>query len=277
MNICTNYAALLDAYVDGELAAGEAERVRTHLETCPDCRAYVDDALAIRAAFPTVEETPVPEGFAESILARLGDAPAPQKKPRRQYWSALAPLAACFAVVLIAGSLVRNRGASGGSSSSSAAPAAASAETYSMDATQESEASAEVSAAGAAQEPATPAEEAEDLSGGSQLMAIASTPESAALDLSGTSEAEEGRDNSSPSQNRAASAETPSDGALLLPQAAEPFLSDYEPTVTEDGRLYTLTAEEYDRLLSALADAGIEAELPSLLSEEPVYLLLPGA
>ena len=108
-------------------------------------------------------------------------------------------------------------------------------------------------------------------------MAIASTPESAALDLSGTSAAEEGRDNSSPSQNRAASAKAPADGALLLPQAAEPFLSDYEPTVTEDGRLYTLTAEGYDRLLSALAEAGIEAELPSPLSEEPVYLLLPGA
>ena len=52
MKCCEEYAALLDPFVDGELTPEEMERVREHLEDCPGCRAYVDDALAIRAGFP---------------------------------------------------------------------------------------------------------------------------------------------------------------------------------------------------------------------------------
>ena len=52
MKYCEEYAALLDLYVDGELSGEEAARVRAHLESCPSCQAYVDGALAIRAAFP---------------------------------------------------------------------------------------------------------------------------------------------------------------------------------------------------------------------------------
>ena len=64
MKYCEDCAALLDLYVDGELSPDDMDRVRAHLETCSGCRAYVDDALAIRAAFPDVEDTEVPTGFA---------------------------------------------------------------------------------------------------------------------------------------------------------------------------------------------------------------------
>ena len=52
MNIHEN-TALLDAFVDGELTSEEMISVQSHLDECPECRAYVDDALAIRASFPT--------------------------------------------------------------------------------------------------------------------------------------------------------------------------------------------------------------------------------
>ena len=48
MNIHEN-TALLDAFVDGELTSEEMISVQSHLDECPECRAYVDDALAIRA------------------------------------------------------------------------------------------------------------------------------------------------------------------------------------------------------------------------------------
>ena len=39
MNICGEYTALLDAFLDGELAPEEMGGVQSHLEACPACRA----------------------------------------------------------------------------------------------------------------------------------------------------------------------------------------------------------------------------------------------
>lgn len=52
MKCCEEYGALLDLYVDGELEPQEALRVRDHLEQCPACQSYVDDAFAIRGGLP---------------------------------------------------------------------------------------------------------------------------------------------------------------------------------------------------------------------------------
>lgn len=105
MKYCGKYAALLDLYVDGELSGEEMERVRDHLAACPGCQAYVDDALAIRAAFPSVEETEVPAGFAGGVMAAIQAAPG---KPANtsNWWKpvwtrTLLPLAACFAIVIL--------------------------------------------------------------------------------------------------------------------------------------------------------------------------------
>ena len=89
------YAALLDAFIDGELPEQEAEAVRAHLAVCADCQGYVSDALTMRDGFPDIEETPVPDGFREAALSAL--------PPRKiTYWkTALLPLAACAAVVLL--------------------------------------------------------------------------------------------------------------------------------------------------------------------------------
>lgn len=118
MTCCEEYAALLDLFVDGELAAEEMTRVRSHLENCPGCRSYVDDALAIRAAFPGTEDTEVPEGFAESVMERIrADAAAGElkdrkerKNSRRRWAGTLTALAACFAVALLVQGVPRDLG-----------------------------------------------------------------------------------------------------------------------------------------------------------------------
>lgn len=121
MKYCDDYAALLDLYVDGELPPAEMAGVQAHLDTCPGCQAYVDDALAIRAAFPHAEDAEVPAGFAEGVMAAIR-AQQPQAAPQKRKLSKiLLPLAACCAIVL----LVRGVGFPGGSKSESPADAAA--------------------------------------------------------------------------------------------------------------------------------------------------------
>lgn len=122
MKICLEYAALLDPFADGELTAEELLRVQNHLENCPACRAYVDDALAIRAAFPDAEDTPVPEGFAESVSAAIRAGAAPQRRTASPWAKTVLPLAACCAIViLLAGSPTLSRSAGGDNSASLAA------------------------------------------------------------------------------------------------------------------------------------------------------------
>ena len=124
MKYCEDFAALLDPFVDGELTPDEMARVQAHLDECPACRAYVDDALAIRAAFPDAEDTELPDGFAESVMARIQAeaalrAEAAQKQKSRPWPKVLASLAACCAIVLLAAPMFS------GDAKTEAAPAAA--------------------------------------------------------------------------------------------------------------------------------------------------------
>lgn len=128
MKYCDDYAALLDLYIDGELSSDEMAAVQAHLDKCPGCRAYVDDILAIRAAFPSVDETEVPVGFAEGVMASIQaqSAASSRKAAQKSRWPRLlVSLAACCAVVL----LVRSIGFPGiASKSESAADTSASIE-----------------------------------------------------------------------------------------------------------------------------------------------------
>ena len=91
--------ALLDAFVDGELTAAEMAEVQAHLAECPGCQAYVDDALAIRADFPTAESTELPADFTDHIMQAV--AKTPQSRPKTQPWGKLAAAAACLALIVL--------------------------------------------------------------------------------------------------------------------------------------------------------------------------------
>lgn len=115
MNIHEN-TALLDAFVDGELTSEEMISVQSHLDECPECRAYVDDALAIRASFPTEDDAELPVDFAETVMKAVAEAPRSRPK-KRQPWGKLAAAAACLAVIV----LMQRGGLTGGSGNTSAA------------------------------------------------------------------------------------------------------------------------------------------------------------
>lgn len=136
MNVCVNYEALLDLYVDGELDAEEMIRVAEHLDCCPACRAYVDGAMLIRAEFPDEESIPLPEGFHTAVMTAVAAQSAPKAKKRRTF-AALAPAAAACLALMVA--------VSGGGSRKESAPAAAPAAVqYSLTADAAAAAPAEI-------------------------------------------------------------------------------------------------------------------------------------
>ena len=99
MNIHEN-TALLDAFVDGELTSEEMISVQAHLDECPECRAYVDDVLVIRASFPTEDDAELPADFAETVMKAVAETPQSRPK-KRQPWGKLAAAAACLAVIVL--------------------------------------------------------------------------------------------------------------------------------------------------------------------------------
>lgn len=103
MKTCEEYMPALSAFADGELNEAEKSALLAHLEQCEACREALSELMLLHAMFEDLPELDAPDGFAERVLARIHeDAPIAKKKPRRR---ALRTLAACAALVLIAGAV----------------------------------------------------------------------------------------------------------------------------------------------------------------------------
>lgn len=88
-------AAVLDAYLDGELTPQTAAQVEAHLAQCPDCRALVEGWMTLRDVLAGQEEAP-PPGFAGRVMEAVARYP---RKPRP--WGKLAAAAACLALIVL--------------------------------------------------------------------------------------------------------------------------------------------------------------------------------
>lgn len=249
MKYCENYAALLDPFVDGELPPEDMARVQAHLETCPGCRAYVDDALAIRAAFPGVEETLVPEGFAEGVMERIRagsrkSGKVVELRSLRRWTGTLAALAACCALVIV----LRWGGAGDMNFYSSSAPADCAAD-------EETALTEGAAASEDLDEPAAAVEGAETY----------------ASDTAGVKEdrkkrADEAREGANlamspmaPAEDKAESGGFANEESVLYLSAGEAgdLVKDFDPAWEEAGeRGYELNAGEYAALLAALGRQG---------------------
>lgn len=276
MKYCEEYAALLDLFVDGELAPEEMERVRAHLAACPGCRAYVDDALAIRAGFPDVEDTEVPEGFAGEIMERIREDAGKsakivelRRRSLRRWAGTLGALAACCALAV----LVRtgSGGLSGGSDSASMVTASSGGApaSYAMDTAgaEESAENGEIAPQTAMEAVEVPAEAAEAEEGARQTGGQAETRMTAAYRGgadAGALEKEDGfsADNSLPAaaspagtmpESVSGAAGDTAAALYLTAEEAGDLLSGYTAAwenAVEWG--YELNGEEYRALLEAL-------------------------
>lgn len=286
MKYCEEYAALLDLFVDGELPPEEMERVRDHLETCPGCRAYVDDALLIRAGFPGAEETVVPEGFAEGVMERVREASARDKKivelrrrGARRWMGMAAALAACCALVI----LVRTGPGFARQTKDAAAPAGGDAAYDTAAISGEESGIAPQAASEAAPEAVSESKETEDAAEEGSRVEPAARSKMAELrndDLTlGSSPSNEASEFQNADMAPAAAPAAPeaakdeeqfhacppvSEKTLYLTaEEAGTLLDGFAPVEENEAeRRYELTAEEYQALLEALGRREESPEAP---------------
>ena len=273
MNIHEN-TALLDAFVDGELTSDEMIQVQAHLDECPACQAYVDDALAIRAAFPTEDDIPLPADFTENVMRSV--AKAPQSRPKRQPWGKLAAAAACLAVIVLVqhGAL----GSTGSTDSSAAYDTAAVMDVAAAESAPAERSMDSPSAGTESEETADNSAEAFTATSGGSLETQKSKDTAAYTSGSGQSGIQVDLPSASEdtAQENGASVTVGPFNQADLPtvhvSAADigDLLDGREPAETENsGTLrYLLTRQEYDDLVAELADRGVSLEEPDADSQQ---------
>lgn len=273
MNIHEN-TALLDAFVDGELTSDEMIQVQAHLDECPACQAYVDDALAIRAAFPTEDDIPLPADFSENVMRSV--AKVPQSRPKKQPWGKLAAAAACLAVIVLVqhGAL----GSTGSTDSASAYDTAAVMDVAAAESAPAERSMDSPSAGTESEETADNSAEAFTATSGGSLETQKSKDTAAYTSGSGQSGIQVDLPSASEdaAQENGASVTVGPFNQADLPtvhvSAADigDLLDSREPAETENsGTLrYLLTRQEYDDLVAELADRGVSLEEPDADSQQ---------
>lgn len=242
--------ALLDAFIDGELTAAEMAEVQAHLAECPGCQAYVDDALAIRADFPTAESTELPADFTDHIMQAV--AKTPQSRPKKQPWGKLAAAAACLAVIVLV-----QYGAELSSRNTSDEAAAYTADCAAAESTVERSADA---SSGDDADSCQPMDSPDD----------SGEPDSVAADSAQQANKSESTDGTASSQSAyqngksAVPVITGADLPTVRVSATEigDLLDDRTPTEQKDTGVvrYLLTRTEFDALAEELADRGVTLE-----------------
>jgi anti-sigma factor RsiW len=95
---CSQYEALLEDYLTGELSIADAKTVDQHLQDCSPCHGALElglgSARLLRLAGPTVEPGP---GFARIVMARIRAAESERAAERAGFWQPLVSLGWGFA------------------------------------------------------------------------------------------------------------------------------------------------------------------------------------
>ena len=153
MRKCEEFAPLLSAFVDGELAEEERAEVLAHVSECEECGRLLGELTALHAALGELEEEDVPTGFTESVMAavRAEKAAAKPQAKKRSVWRRWMPMAACAAIIALAAAVTIPQ-MDQKTGSDSAAPAAP--ESTQMYAADTFDATAGASAPDAEDEPA---------------------------------------------------------------------------------------------------------------------------
>ena len=98
---CEEALEQMSQALDSPLTGEEQGELEAHLACCPACRADWAALRELHQAMGELEETPVPEGFADRVMERVREDARPAKVVplwRRPQWKAAAGLAACAVI-----------------------------------------------------------------------------------------------------------------------------------------------------------------------------------
>ena len=70
---CREVVELLTDYLEGVLPRPERERVEAHLQTCPDCTAYVEQVHTTIGALGRLREENVPTDVLDELVSAFRD------------------------------------------------------------------------------------------------------------------------------------------------------------------------------------------------------------
>jgi predicted anti-sigma-YlaC factor YlaD len=87
---CARVRVLIEAYVDGDLAATDpqtADQVRSHLLTCDDCRRQHDQAASLPFRLKALHSPLPPDSITGNVMAAI----RPVRTAPRRAWSLLIP------------------------------------------------------------------------------------------------------------------------------------------------------------------------------------------
>ena len=98
---CRRISDQLSAYLDDELSSRDAERVREHLETCPECRRLLDEIRRTVDALKALPSIEAPGDLQPRIMAGVAETPAEPRPVRVARWRALWPVAAAIAIAAV--------------------------------------------------------------------------------------------------------------------------------------------------------------------------------
>jgi predicted anti-sigma-YlaC factor YlaD len=96
---CARVRTLMEAYVDGDLAANDpatAQQVRAHIAKCDDCRRQHDQAVSLPFRMRALRSPNPPD----SIVPNVMRAVAPPRTESRRAWALLLPEAALVAFIV---------------------------------------------------------------------------------------------------------------------------------------------------------------------------------
>ncbi len=97
------FASYADKYIDGELTEKEINELFDHVESCPECRQYLEITVKTEEAVNVPEITPLPRGLHSQIMASVKND-AEQNRAEERHTpkiSRLVPLAAAFLCIFL--------------------------------------------------------------------------------------------------------------------------------------------------------------------------------
>jgi anti-sigma factor RsiW len=96
---CARVRVLMEAYVDGDLAADDPEKaakIRVHIAACDDCRRQHEQAVSLPFRLRALRAPQPPE----ALVANVMRAVTPRRDESRRAWTLLIPEAALVAFIV---------------------------------------------------------------------------------------------------------------------------------------------------------------------------------